>query len=286
MSRRLVSVLIPARDEQDAVGDVVRAVRRTLRAARVPYEVLVVDDGSRDATAREARRAGAAVLSLGARRGYGAALKAGLSRARGGVVVMLDADGTYQAEELPGLLSALRTADLVVGARVGKQAAVPLLRRPAKALLALWARWLAGRPIPDLNSGLRAFRKDAALRFLGFYPEGFSFTSTQTLAFECRGLPVAYVPVRYLPRVGKSKIRPLRDTVNFFTLVLRTATAFHPLKVFLPVGGVLAATAAAYGAFTIWTQRNVSDATTLLFLTGLQIVMLGLLADLVVRRTP
>jgi glycosyltransferase involved in cell wall biosynthesis len=281
---KLVSVVIPAFGEEGAIGQVVTRVHRALVRARIAHEILVVDDGSRDLTARRAQEAGARVISMGENRGYGASLKAGFRAARGDRFAMLDADGTYPPEELPALLKALEDADMVVGARTNPGAAIPLIRRPAKWLLRRWAEYLSERPIPDLNSGLRVFRREVYLRYQGLLPNRFSFTTTITLALECHGFVVRYRPVDYLPRMGESKIRPIADTVNFFSLVLRTVMYFKPLKFFLPVGAVMMLAGLVLGIDKMITEHGISDATTLLMVGGLEVVALGLLADLVVKR--
>lgn len=281
---RLVSVVIPAFNEQGAVGDVVRRVRRVLSKARMPHEVLVVDDGSSDETARAAHSAGAHVIDMGENRGYGASLKAGFRAARGDVFAMLDADGTYPPEELPRLVEALQEADMVVGARTQPGAAIPALRKPAKWLLKRWAEYLSERRIPDLNSGMRVFHRETYQRYQGLMPNRFSFTTTLTLSLECHGYVVRYVPVEYLPRVGSSKIRPIADTLNFFSLVIRTVMYFKPLKFFLPLSVLMVGLGAALGIDKLVRDHGISDATTLLVVGGLEIAALGLLADLVVKR--
>jgi glycosyltransferase involved in cell wall biosynthesis len=235
-----VSVIIPAFNEEGAVAKVVQATRKALSHARIRHEIFVVDDGSEDKTALKARQAGAQVVSMGENRGYGASLKAGIREARYNLIAMLDADGTYPATELPELIRLMATADMAVGARTKPGAAIPFLRRFPKWILGKWANYLADRKIPDLNSGLRVFKKNIASRYEGLFPNGFSFTTTITLALECHGYIVKYRPVSYLSRVGASKIRPLQDTVNFFSLVLRVVMYFKPLKIFIPLSGVLA----------------------------------------------
>jgi glycosyltransferase involved in cell wall biosynthesis len=282
--RELVTVVIPAFNEEKAVGEVVKRVRRALSHAKVPHEVLVVDDGSLDRTALVAKKAGARVLSMGENRGYGASLKAGFRAAHGGVFAMLDADGTYPPEELPRLLRELEECDMVVGARTQPGAAIPWVRRPAKWLLNWWAAYLSERPIPDLNSGLRVFRRETYQRYQGLMPNRFSFTTTLTLSLECHGFVVRYLPVDYLVRVGSSKIRPIADTLNFFSLVLRTVMYFKPLKFFMPLSALMTVAGLAIGIDKLIREGGVSDATTLLVVGGLEIAALGLLADLVVKR--
>jgi glycosyltransferase involved in cell wall biosynthesis len=279
-----VSVLIPAFNEEKAVGSVVRNARTHLNRARVRHEILVVDDGSRDQTGVRATKAGARVISMGENRGYGASLKAGMREAKYNLIAMLDADGTYPASELPKLIELVKNADMVVGARVKAGAAIPSLRRFPKWLLGLWANYLADRKIPDLNSGLRVFKKNIAARYEGLFPNGFSFTTTITLALECHGYIVKYHPISYAVRIGTSKIKPIQDTINFFSLVLRVVMYFKPLKIFIPLSGIIFMSGIATGAMSWLRGEALNGVTLFLLVAGLQIAALGLLADLLVKR--
>ncbi len=279
-----VSVIIPAFNEEKGVGDVVKSVRKVLTQARLRHEVLVVDDGSRDRTALMASRAGAVVISMGENRGYGASIKAGMRQAKNNLIAILDADGTYPTEELPALIRFTQTADMAVGARVKPNAAIPFLRRGPKWLLGKWANYLADRSIPDLNSGLRVFRKNIAARYEGLFPNGFSFTTTITLALECHGYIVKYHPIAYGSRIGSSKIRPIQDTINFFSLVLRIVMYFKPLKIFIPFSSIILLWGIGSAALS-WTRGQALTLETLfLLVAALQIAALGLLADLLVKR--
>jgi glycosyltransferase involved in cell wall biosynthesis len=282
--REAVSVIIPAYNEEGAVADAVKRVKRVLGRARIRYEVWVVDDGSRDRTALKARRAGAQVIPMGENRGYGASIKAGMRQSRNNLTAILDADGTYPIEELPALIQMMGTADMAVGARVKAGAAIPSLRRFPKWLLGKWANYLADRRIPDLNSGLRVFKKNIALRYEGLFPNGFSFTTTITLALECHGYIVKYHPITYAPRIGTSKIRPIQDTFNFFSLVLRVVMYFKPLKIFIPFSGIILLCGVVTGTDSIAHHGELNGAALFLLVAGLQIAALGLLADLLVKR--
>lgn len=283
-----VSVIIPAFNEERGIGDVIRSLQKTLRAAKVKYEILVVDDGSKDQTVVKARKAGARVISMGENRGYGASIKAGMREAKTNLIAIIDADGTYPARELPELLHLVETADMAVGARIRPGAAIPSLRRFPKWLLGKWANYLADRKIPDLNSGLRVFKKNIAARYEGLCPNGFSFTTTITLALECHGYIVKYRPITYAPRVGESKIRPFRDTFNFFSLVLRVVMYFKPLKIFIPLSGIILASGLAAGVITRVNGQPLNSTTLFLlvtsFLIALWIAITGLLADLLVKQ--
>ncbi len=284
MKREAVTVIIPAFNEERAVGEVVRKVRQVLHRARIPFELLVVDDGSRDQTGLKARQAGARVISMGENRGYGASLKAGMRQARYNLIAMLDADGTYPPEELPELIRLVETSDMAVGARTKPNAAIPGLRRFPKWLLGKWANYLADRKIPDLNSGLRVFKRNIAARYEGLFPNGFSFTTTITLALECHGYVVKYHPIEYAVRIGSSKIRPFQDTVNFFSLVLRVVMYFKPLKIFIPLSGIIFVGGVVSGITSRLQGQAWNGETLFLLVAGLQVAALGLLADLLVKR--
>ncbi len=279
-----VSIIIPAFNEEVGVGDVVKHVRRILTKARIKHEILVVDDGSKDHTALRAQQAGARIISMGENRGYGASIKAGMREAQFPLIAITDADGTYPVAELPVLVHMTQNADMAVGARTKPGVAIPSLRRFPKWLLGKWANYLADRKIPDLNSGLRVFRKSAALRYEGLFPNGFSFTTTITLALECHGYIVKYLPIDYAARVGKSKIKPIQDTINFFSLVLRVVMYFKPLKIFIPMSGIIFVVALASVLNAYCRGAVLPSSTLFLLVAGVQVAALGLLADLLVKR--
>ena len=279
-----ISVVIPAFNEEGGVGSVIEGVRGALAGSAAPVEILVVDDGSTDRTAARAREAGARVIAHDTNRGYGAAVKTGVRGASHETIVLIDADGTYPPSAIGALLAEMASCDMVVAARRGTDSNIPLARRPAKWLLNRVAQYLAERPIPDLNSGLRVFRRADALRFRNLYPNGFSFTSTITLAFLCNDLAVRYVPIDYLPRVGKSKLRPIRDTKNLFLTVLRSILFFNPLRVCLPAALAFAALAAFVLAVPRDAQGHVYDGTVMVLATcAVQVLIVGFLADVIAR---
>jgi len=279
-----VSVIVPAFNEEEGVSDVIKHIRQVLTRARIKHEILLVDDGSKDHTALRARQAGAQVISMGENRGYGASIKAGMRQAKYPLIAITDADGTYPVAELPMLIQMTQNSDMAVGARTKPGAAIPSLRRFPKWLLGKWANYLADRKIPDLNSGLRVFRKNIALRYEGLFPNGFSFTTTITLALECHGYVVKYLPIDYAPRVGKSKIKPIQDTINFFSLVLRVVMYFKPLKVFIPLSGIIFIGALASVLNAYLHGAVLPSSTLFLLVAGVQVAALGLLADLLVKR--
>ena len=278
-----VSIIIPAYNEHLGVAGVVRDVIEILEEHDIPGEVIVVDDGSKDGTGEAAHGAGARVLRNRSNRGYGAALKTGIMAANNNLILITDADGTYPVKYIPEILAGLDTADMVVGARMGKNVAIPLIRRPAKWVLNKLANYVAGFRIPDLNSGMRAFRKNIARQYFAILPDQFSFTTTITLAMHCDNYAVRYLPVDYLPRKGKSKIVPW-DAASFAVLILRTATMFRPLRVFLPVVGLCLMYGLTKMSIDMSRDPNISASALGAFISALLVLLIGLLADGIALR--
>ncbi len=285
-----LSIILPFFNEQETVGAVVEEIRTTFHG-RSDYEIVLVNDGSTDVNLAVLERLPVRLVHHRENRGYGAAIKTGIRHSRSELIVILDADGTYPAAEIPRLLEAVsRGADMAVGDRSQQPEAYrnlgPWHRRLAKRLLAATANYLAGRRIPDLNSGLRAFRRGDAERFLRLAPDGFSLTATLTLAYLCEGLTVEYVPIAYRPRSGRerSKIRPVQDTLAILLTIIRTITYFHPLKVFLPAALALGAAGLAVLIIGILTHNILDGTVSVLLLSSVQLAVLGLVADLISRK--
>ena len=276
-----LTIVIPAYNEEGAVATTVDRIRATLASLPLRFEIVVVDDGSKDNTRHEAQRAGARVLASSANGGYGWALKRGIAGSDSAYVAIIDADGTYPAETLVAMLEIAKTADMVVGDRSGAMKNVPLLRRPAKWFLNKLANFLADRKIPDLNSGLRVFKRESLKRFIPLLPDAFSFTTTITLCMLCSKMQVEYIPVAYAKRIGQSKIRA-RDFFNFILLVLRIVMLFQPLRIFLPLGSVLFVLGIAKTMYDI-TLMNLSESAIFALLAALIIWSLGLVADMISR---
>ncbi len=253
-----VTIVIPAYNEERAIESSIGALELALNSSEWKYEIIVVDDGSTDATAKLASQCGVEVVRLGANRGYGAALKAGIARAKFDWVAIIDADGTYPATALPKILqrveSRLESKEMEVGARIGSRVQDAFARRPAKWLLRKFAGILAGQAIPDLNSGLRVMRKSLVQQFAGILPSGFSFTTTITLSMICCGYSVAYVPIDYFKRIGRSKIKPFH-AFKFAFLILRTVLRFRPMRVLVPVGSLVMLAGLVILAFDLRAKR-------------------------------
>jgi glycosyltransferase involved in cell wall biosynthesis len=282
MAKEKLSVIIPVYNEAASIDSVVRQLAATLKGW--PHQVIVVDDASADGGCTKLK--GVKLVSHSRRRGYGAAIKTGLRNSDGELVAIIDGDGSYPVADLPRLAAAMDGVDMVVGARPRRGRAVPLVRRPAKFVLNLLANYLSGVRIPDINSGLRLFRRADVKPFLNILPDGFSLTMTITLSYLCAGLEVSFLPIKYFVRQGKSKIRPIRDTANFLLLLARTAMLFNPLRVFLPVSLLLllAGTGEVLYYYYALQVLNVSTSALVFIISALLTVMLGLLADLIVRK--
>jgi len=286
-----LSVLLPAFNEARAIGHVLEEIVDALSDESSPFEILVVDDGSSDRTAEIAEQFAEAcwrcevrVVRCPENRGAGAARKVGIRQARGEFVVMLDADGSYPAESIRLLLDYLPAYDQVNGARTSEQGTWPWLRRPAKWFIRQLACYLTGYRIPDLNTGLKAFRREAMLPWLWVVPDGFSCVTTMTLAFLTNGYTVKYVPTPYRPRIGNSKFRPVVDTLAYLSTVLRIVLYFRPLKVFLPLAVFITGLGIAKSMWSYAATGSMQESDIVVLLAGFMTTMIGLLAEVIVAH--
>ncbi|MCL4488413.1 MAG: glycosyltransferase family 2 protein [Chloroflexi bacterium] len=286
-----ISIIVPAFNEQESIGDVLNGLRDWCDRG----EVIVVDDASTDRTAEIAKQAGVRVIKHLHNKGYGAALKTGIRAAAGDIIVMMDGDGQHSGTQIQPLLDAFGDNDMVVGARA-KGSDAPLVRRPGKWILTKVANYLAETQIPDLNSGLRIFRRDIAMRFLHILPNGFSFTTTLTLAMFKEGYNVAYVPITTRPRVGTSTVNPVPHGLSTIMLIIRIIALFDPLKVFLPASVCLFLIGAAYWIGSVAYHSfetnpvtsiiHIPSGAVILLVSSVIVFMFGILADQVsaIRR--
>jgi len=289
----MISLLIPVYNEQEAAAETIERTHSILTHRGGEFEIVVIDDGSTDRTPEILNQISLThvhVITHPTNYGYGTAMKTGIRRSKGDLIATIDADGTYPLEELPTLLECMRTtsADMVVGARTKKGVKIPLMRKPAKAIVALLANLLTGERIPDNNSGMRVFKRDLAEAFMHIYPSRFSFTITITLAALTSGYLVEFVPIDYFKRRGKSSMSTgfngVTNFLGFLGLIIRITTYFRPLRFFLWPGTLLMIAGLASAIYTLITNANISDAGMLLLLTGLQIGLFGLLAEVVVHQ--
>jgi glycosyltransferase involved in cell wall biosynthesis len=276
-SDELLTVVIPAYNEEKTVGDVIREVRQHVPAARI----LVIDDGSTDATARVAHDAGAEVISHPLNKGNGAAVKTALRSITGGRVAILDGDGQHDPKDLGRLIAGLDDFDLVVGARSFTNDNGSWLRNFGNVFLRRLASFLAEQTIPDLTSGFRAFRHTLAIKFLHIYPNGYSFPSTSTLSFITAGYNVGFVPiqVRRRPPQTQSKLNPFRDGFRFIMFMLRIITLANPNKIFFPAGLVMILAGIVLTIRNLILFAQFSEGIVLFLAGGINIIFFGLVLD-------
>lgn len=285
-----VSVVVPAYNERATIAAEVGNIKRALEQSPFsPFEIIVVDDGSTDESAELAREAGATVVAHPVNLGQGAALKTGIAHSRGSYVLLIDADGTYPAEDIPRLVSFIAESghEQVVGDRQREAGNLRLLRRAVKGLIRGFASFLSGQSVGDLNSGMRVLTREAALRYLPLIPEGFSNSTTLTLASLSHQGRIAFIPIHYRTRKdGRSKFRPVGDTYNMILTIVRMVMYVDPLRVLLPPAALFMA--AGFGkAITdvIRFDLHITTSSVLVTMTGIQIAAIALIADLIVRRT-
>jgi glycosyltransferase involved in cell wall biosynthesis len=277
------SVVVPCFNEEQCIAATINELRRDLAAAG-PYELIIVNDGSTDGTGEILQQMAEqdpqlCVLSHPQNRGYGASLKTGIRRATSEYIVITDADGTYPNHQIPALLEQVQDVDMIVGSRTGVNVQYPFIRRIPKAFLRRYACWITGTQIPDLNSGLRVFRRDVANRLLFIISDGFSFTTTITLSMLTNGYRVRYVPIDYLTRVGTSKIKPIRDTLNFVYLILRAGVYFAPTRTLYPLAITSFLVFAMLLSYDVFFLRDLTEKTLLLFMLSVGISLFSLMAD-------
>lgn len=279
------SVVIPAYNEEAGILGTLDKLRASLANCPTPCEIIVVDDGSTDRTSELLRdQDDVRVIRHDVNRGYGGALKTGIRHSRNPLIVITDADGSYPNERIPDLVALAVSADMVVGARTSANVEYSALRSIPKWFLKRFAEWLARRKIPDINSGLRVFRKDVVERFIRILPDSFSFTTTITLAMLTNGYTVRYESVDYHRRLGRSKIRPVRDTIGIALLILRTGMYFAPLRVFLPVSLAFGLAFLVSLFIDVAIRDDLTEATLVLLVASTQLGMFALLADMIDKR--
>jgi glycosyltransferase involved in cell wall biosynthesis len=282
-----VSVVLPVYNEKGHLRTEIDRIRAALEASPYSFEIIVVDDGSNDGSEVElASIPDIRLIRHATNRGSGSARRTGTAAAVGDIVVWTDADMTYPNDEIPALVKSMDGYDQVVGARRTEEGTVKFFRVPAKWFIRSLASYLVQVKIPDLNSGLRAFRRDVGMQYVHQLPPGFSCVTTLTMSFLGNGYSIRYVPIDYAPRSGHSKFHWWRDTKRYLLQVIRMVLSYSPLRVFLPLGFSLLAIGVAKLVYD-WTVRDFSLAanTMLIFFAALQTITIGLLADLVVRMS-
>ncbi len=279
-----ISIIIPTYNEEEALGKVIDDVKKTMSQTNYSYEILVVDDVSTDESVKIAESKNVNVIKRSINGGSGATRKTGIINAKGEIIVMLDADGSYDATDIPKMLSYFPEYDQVNGARTSEKGTMKLLRMPAKWFIRKLACYLTGVKIPDLNTGLKAFKKDIMMKYLWVIPNGFSCVTSMTLAFLTNGHSVKYIPTEYFKRIGKSKFHPIKDTMQYFQAVIKMVTYFNPLKIFIPLSLILFLAGAGVFIYSYFFAPKVLDTTSaILFISSIQVLAIGMIADLIVK---
>lgn len=294
MNKKGLSVIIPAFNEKNSIIPTIEQVLKIMDKSKITYELIVVNDGSTDGTKelvesylKSSKNKKLTLCNHSPNKGYGASLKTGIKKAKFDDICITDADQTYPNDQIPVMFRIYneKELDMIVGKREFKK--LPTITKPAKWFISSLANFLLDYKIPDINSGLRIFKKDISKKYFPIICDGFSFTTTITLAMISNHNAVEYHPIEYFTREGKSKIKPVRDTINFIQLIIRTVLYFNPLKIFLPASLFVFLIAVAFyivGKMNIFFKEMPKDSIIILVVCGIQILAIGLLADLIDKR--
>ena len=289
------SIIIPCYNEKNAIRDTIEWILSVIRDSKLKnVEIIAVNDGSTDgceqvlnALTKEHHSDDLLVVHHKRNQGYGAALKTGIRRSQSDYICITDADGTYPNDRIPDLIEQISSKDLdmVVGARIGPKVEYSKIRSIPKMILVPWVSFLCGTEVPDMNSGLRIFRRDRSLDFLKLLPDGFSFTTTITICLLRNRYAVEFTPISYARRIGKSHIKPIQDTLRFTQLILRTGMYFAPLRLLSPLIVALATLFSISSLYDLTILNNLTDKTVLLGFASLNVFMFALLADMIDKRS-
>ncbi len=283
-----LSVIVPVYNEAASIEAVILGLQNQLKQIDLlaAYEIIVVNDGSIDATRNILDKlVKIKIIDHQHNRGYGAALKSGIKNSVYDWILIMDADGTYPLSALGALLDKTNESDLIIGSRGEKNNAIPWKRKYAKIFLNKFASYLSGQNIPDLNSGLRIFKKEIILQYWDLFPNKFSFTSTLTMVCLTHNYNVAFVPIDYYKRHGKSSLKSL-DFFNFLKLVTKLSLFFNPFKVFAPISLFLLLVA-GFLVVSFWsglTAKFMDVTFIVLCATALQTFFFGLLAEIIIHN--
>jgi glycosyltransferase involved in cell wall biosynthesis len=270
-----LTIILPCLNEADSLKILIPA----LKQAHSTAEIIIVDDGSSDASAQIAHQNGASVITHPYSLGNGAAIKAGARAAKGEVLIFMDADGQHNPQDIKRLLTTLEQGyDMVVGAREAKSQA-SWGRWLANGFYNWLSSWVVGHRIADLTSGFRAIKADKFREFISLLPNGFSYPTTITMAFFRAGYTVGYIPIIAHKRIGKSHIKPLRDGIRFLLIIFKIGTLYAPLKLFGPLSLGFFSLGLGYYSYTFLTAGRFTNMGTLLFITSLLIFLIGLVSE-------
>ncbi|MCH8004325.1 MAG: glycosyltransferase family 2 protein [Nanoarchaeota archaeon] len=281
-----ISIVVPAYNEEKTIENTIENIKKSIKNLKDKIDIIVVDDGSNDKTAEILSKIkDIKLIRHRMNKGYGASLKTAIKNMASDYILIIDGDNTYPTSPIPSLINYSKKYDMVVGTRTGRIVKIPFLRRPAKWFLKHFAQYVTKTKIPDLNSGLRIFKRSIALRFMNLFPDGFSFTTTLTIACLTNDYNIKYIPINYYGRKGKSMIHPIKDFIGFTNLIFRLTIFFKPLNVFIPISAFLFILGALklMRDFILFESFGLGGA--MVILTAIQIAFLGILAELIIKRT-
>ncbi|HET9034254.1 MAG TPA: glycosyltransferase family 2 protein [Dokdonella sp.] len=277
-----LSIVLPAKNEAAALADLLPR----LKAAQPDAQIIVVNDGSTDETAKLCVTHEITALNNPYSMGNGAAIKRGARAATGEIIVFMDADGQHDPALIATLLEKLDQGyDMVVGARDGSGQA-NFHRGLANSLYNWLASRMTGHAVLDLTSGFRAVRAEKFREFLHLLPNGFSYPTTSTMAFFRSAYPVAYVPIPVAKRVGtNSHIRLLKDGIRFLLIIFKIATLYSPLKLFVPTSVVFFLLGTGNYAYTLYTFHRLTNMSTLMWSAAVIVFLIGLISEQITALT-
>lgn len=284
MASMEITFIIPCYNEPpEVLHDTIEKLITSLgRASDLNYDIIVVNDGSTKYSYPEYHDKNVKFISHTRKKGYGASIMTGISYAQYNWIGIMDADGTYPVEYFSELIKFTDAGDMIIGKRSWKD--IELIKRPPKFILQKLAGFLANRDIQDLNSGMRLFKRNIAEKHARIFPNGFSFTSTLTMICLTHFYDVNYVEIPYSKRIGSSKIRPIKDTFRFFTLVLRLSLYFNPLRFFIPLSFFIGLLAVARGLRDFIVTNAFGGLTLILFFMAFQVFFFGLIAEIINKK--
>ncbi len=281
---RAFSFVVPCYNEALAsVRDTINALSATMNAVpQTGYEIIAVNDGMPQESVPQFQESAVSWIHHETNQGYGASLMSGIARSRYDWIGIIDADGTYPVDHFKRFCEFTQEYDMIVGKR--NPSDIGGLKRFPKYVLQLVASFIADFTIPDLKSGMRLFKKDIAVKYARLFPKRFSFTTTLTMICITNFYKVRFVDIPYYKRIGKSRIRPINDTMRFFSLVLRLALYFRPLRFFVPLSAFVFVLAVARGVRDVLAVNHFGGLTLVLFFMAFQIFFFGLIAEIISKK--